>query len=451
MWNKKELEQALSQPINLDDFNTNSLVIDSRKIKENDIFVALKGEHADGHLFIEDALSRGAIVAITEANTNIHNTIIVPNSLNAILDLAKYRRTASKAEIIGVTGSSGKTSTKEALMIALQPNAYCSEGNYNNHIGVPISLANLDPNSLFAIFEMGMSAKNEIRELTKLVNPSIAIITNIAPAHLKFFDSLEDIASAKAEIFETQTPLKHAILNKDNPFFETLKQYAKQANVQNIISFGTSKSDATLLSYEQDNNIASIKADIMGDIITYQISASGIHQALNTIVALSVVKLLNLDIQQAAHSLTKFNVPKGRGGKSRLKINNNNITLIDDSYNANPASMKASLAYVAGMSGHARKVAVLGSMLELGPSEIAFHTELLADFIKSGCVLIALGDLMSELYDILPTELKLAKFGNIDELSKSLPNLLQDGDLLLIKGSFGTKLHTIANNLPKMF
>jgi len=426
--------------------------IDSRKIQPGDLFVALKGDNFDGHDFVEAALAKGAVAAVVSKNVGKTN-LLVADTQKALDDLGRYSRARANAKIIGVTGSVGKTSTKEMLRLALSAHGktYATSGNYNNHIGTPLNLANLPPDTEFAVFEMGMNHAGEIAHLTKMVRPDIAAITNIEAVHMEFFPSLEAIADAKAEIFEGLPKNGTAILNADSPQYAHLRQAAVDEGVSRLESFSEAASaGCRLISYRATTSGCAVEADIFGKRLHYTLGAVGKHWALTSLLTLAVTHALGLDDEKTAKVLAGFSELDGRG---RI-ITINRIILIDDSYNASPAAMRAAFAKTvevweaSGKKG--RKMAALGNMLELGPEAPQLHAMLAKDLERNGFDgVFTAGDLMKHLHEALPEKLRAGHVSKALELLPLLQKELHAGDILLVKGSHGSKIYELAKALQE--
>lgn len=440
--------------------------IDSRKVQPGDLFVALKGERVDGHEYVQQAFAAGAIAAVIERRLDIGgNQLVVENCFAALDDLAKYNRARSGAKIIGVTGSVGKTSTKEMLRLALSAHGktYATTGNYNNHIGTPLNLANLPLDAEFGVFEMGMNHTGEISHLTKMVRPHIAIISNVEAVHMEFFASIDDIAKAKGEIFEGLEKGGIAIVNADQRYFKNLRSSAAQAAPVNLasprsarpetITFGAdAKADFRLLSYKPTVSGCEVSASIMGEKIDYIIAATGRHWAIISLSVLAAVHALGLDVKKSASALANFSEVEGRGRVVEFAAKGGAALLINDSYNASPASMRAAFAKTGevwqaqGKKG--RKIALLGDMLELGEESAKMHADLAADLQAQGFDKVyCAGKLMQNLHDALPQNLRGAYAANAASLLALIDGIFEAGDVILIKGSHGSKMYELANNL----
>jgi UDP-N-acetylmuramoyl-tripeptide--D-alanyl-D-alanine ligase len=454
LWTSAEAEAATlghaSAP-----FVATGLSIDTRTLKSGDLFIALKGDARDGHEFVRaafDAQASAALVsrACMEANGS---RLQVADTLRGLEDLARAARARTHAKILAVTGSAGKTTTKEMLRLACGALGitHASAASYNNHWGVPLSLAATPREAQFGIFEIGMNHFGEIRALAGFVKPHVALVTTIAPAHLEFFGSCEAIADAKSEIFESVVPGGAAVIPADSPYAERLQARAKQANVSRILSFGT-KGDARILSVDDMAEGMRVEAEILGREIHFRMHASGVHLASNAVGALLAVAALDGDVLNAAAALSDFSPLKGRGARTRLSFGGGSLELIDESYNANPGSMTAALDVLArtepGAGG--RRIAVLGDMLELGPDAPTLHAGIASDIERARIDLVfASGPLMRALWDALPASGRGGYAENSGALAPKLLAALRVGDVVLVKGSFGSRMSVIVDALQK--
>jgi UDP-N-acetylmuramoyl-tripeptide--D-alanyl-D-alanine ligase len=428
-------------------FSVNGLSIDTRTIKEGDLFVALKGDNRDGHDFVRAAFDAKAGAAlVTHAPEGVTGPLLtVGHTQRGLEDLARAARARSNAKILAVTGSAGKTTTKEILAVACNAlgRTHASAASYNNHWGVPLSLASLPRDAEFGIFEVGMNHFGELRNLVSFVRPHVALITTIAPAHLEFFGNCESIADAKSEIFEGLLPGGAALIPADSPYAERLKARARQAQVSNIIGFGIT-GESKLLSFTPDGDGMRIRCDILGRAVDCFVGAPGAHIAQNVVGALTAVALLDGDVLNAAAALKNFTALKGRGARFTA----NGIAVIDESYNANPASMAAALALLGGASG--RKIAVLGDMLEMGEGGIAHHAGLAAPIAANNVDLVfASGAQIKALWDALPAKSRGAYAQTSSALLPQVLAALKPGDTVLVKGSNGAKMSVIIEALKE--
>ena len=452
---RAKVEGALPEAIS-------GLSIDSRTIAPGEAYFAIKGDVHDGHDFVDAALKAGAGLAVVAAAQRDKFAadaplLVVDDVLAALVLLAHASRARLGAQIIAVTGSVGKTSTKEALrsVLAVQGDTHASTASFNNHWGVPLSLARCPASARFAIFEIGMNHSGEITPLVKMVRPHAAIITTVEPVHLEFFAGIEAIADAKAEIFSGVEPGGAVVLNRDNSQFARLEAQAKKAGISRIVSFGADeKSDARLLDVSLHAICSAVHANILGHDITYKIGMPGRHMAMNSLAVLAGATLLGADLARAALSLSQLEAPAGRGVRRVLEVGNGEATLIDESYNANPASMSAALNVLgqAPVGPHGRRIAVLGDMLELGPTGPALHRGLIEAVRANQIDLIyCCGPLMRNLWDALSTGKRGGYAENSAALEAQAVAAIRTGDAIMVKGSLGSKMKTIVNALEKRF
>ena len=430
-------EDIIEQGI-LSDEPLKAVKMNSLDIEKGDIFIALDGSRK-GSQFIPDAIKGGANLCITHDKINTKDKVlIVKDAYQALLKLAKYKRDNHKATFIGITGSVGKTSTKEAFGAALSKfgKTFVSPGNFNNHLGLPLNLASLPDDIEFVVLEMGMNHAGEISFLTKLARPSITIITIIGITHIEFFKDINGIADAKAEIFEGQNEQGIALLNKDDPFYPKL--FDKASHLKKIYSFGKSQADGRMVNINRESNYSFVEAIINGKKISFKTSLRGEHRIFNLIPTLLLIDILNLDIYKASESFLHFDIAEGRGNIINVSIENKKITLINDAYNAGPASTKEALKDFANFEGFKRKIAILADMRELGEFAPQAHAEL-SEYIKADMV-ICIGDLMLNLYNNLPEKVKYHHFKDVDELNKVILSLIEDKDIILFKGSKSMRL-----------
>ncbi len=426
-------------------FDVSGLSIDTRTLQAGDLFVALKGDHRDGHDFVKAAFDAKAGAAlVTHAPEGVTGALLtVGHTQRGLEDLARAARLRSNAKILAVTGSAGKTTTKEILRLACNAlgRTHASAASYNNHWGVPLSLAAMPRDAEYGIFEVGMNHFGELRNLVSFVRPHVALITTIAPAHLEFFGNCESIADAKSEIFEGLEPGGAALIPADSAYAVRLTARARQAKVARIVSFGE-KGEARLISFTPDGTGMRVRCDILGVAVDCHVGAPGAHIAQNVVGALAAVALLDGDVLNAAAALKDFTALKGRG--SRFDVNG--ISVIDESYNANPASMVAAMALLA--SATARKIAVLGDMLEMGEGGPAHHAGLAAPLAANKVELVfACGAQMKALWEALPHAQRGAYAENSKLLAPQVLEAVKPGDTVLVKGSNGAKMSAIIEAL----
>ena len=436
------------------------LSIDTRTIEPGEAFFAIQGENRDGHDFVEAALKAGAGLAVVARDRqarlpNDAPLLIVTDVLAALNDLARAARARSQARIVAVTGSVGKTGTKEALRLVLgkQGATHASAASYNNHWGVPLSLALMPQDARFGVFEIGMNHAGEITPLTRLVRPHVAIVTTIAPVHLEFFGTLDAIADAKAEIFLGIAPGGAAVINADIVQFERLKGAAQEAGVQYIVSFGAREDAAArLVKFSLQAETSAVQARVLGHDVTYKLGAPGRHVVDNSLAVLAAASLLGADLALAALALADLKPPAGRGERAMLDLPGGKVLLIDESYNANPASMRAALALLGQvpMQGLGRRIAVLGDMLELGPEGAALHGEL-ADAVLANAIdlVYCAGPLMKSLWDALPSERRGGYAESATALEPQVLGAVAAGDAIMVKGSLGSRMGPIVKALKR--
>jgi UDP-N-acetylmuramoyl-tripeptide--D-alanyl-D-alanine ligase len=442
--------------------SVSGLSIDTRTIEAGEAFFALK-DTRDGHDFVEAALKAGgglAVAAAVKRNMFSENAplLVVPDVLDGLTALARAARARSTAKFIGVTGSVGKTGTKEALRLALSSagETHASAASYNNHWGVPLSLARCPQTASYAVLEMGMNHAGEIAPLTKLVRPHVAVITTIEPVHLEFFPSVEAIADAKAEIFLGLEPGGAAVINRDNPHFARLQRQAKADGVGHIVSFGEhAKADARVLKFKLQTDSSTVQARILGAEVTYKLGAPGRHVVWNSLAVLAAATLAGADLALAALALSNLTPPAGgRGERIELELPGGAALLIDESYNANPASMRAALELLgqAPIGPRGRRIAVLGEMLELGAMGAELHRGLVEPIVENSIDLVfCAGELYRGLWEALPSERRGGYAVTSAALESEVLGALHAGDAVMVKGSLGSKMGPIVKALTRQF
>jgi UDP-N-acetylmuramoyl-tripeptide--D-alanyl-D-alanine ligase len=434
--------------------------IDSRTVERGDLFFALKGPKFDAHDFVAAALAAGAVAAVvTWRPSNVPSDaplVLVEDPLAALGRLAQAARERSRAKRIGVTGSVGKTGTKEALRLVLgaQGPTHASAGSYNNLWGVPLTLARMPAETRFGVFEIGMNHPGEILPLTGLVRPQVAVVTAIEPAHTEFFPSVEAIADAKAEIFAGVPADGTAILNRDNPHFARLADHARRAGIARILGFGKHpQAWARLVDCSLHATCSAVTAVVGGQRIDYSIGAPGAHWVMNSLAVLAAVDAVGADVAAAASALSRVRPPKGRGERSRIAIAGGAIELIDESYNASPAAVRAALGVLAqAKPGHGgRRIAVLGDMRELGSEAAALHAGLAGDLLEAGVdALFAVGPLMAHLFEALPADRRGRHTATSADMVPALVGALRPGDVVLVKGSLGTRMAPVVEAIKAL-
>ena len=460
IWTSKDAIEATNGRCS-GEWNAYGVSIDTRTLQKGDLYVALKGDNLDGHNYVVQAMEKGACAAIVDCDiegVDRSKLLVVKDTLKAMEALGKAARNRTQAKVIGITGSVGKTGTKEMLNAALQSQGqtHASIKSYNNHWGVPLTLSNMHSGTDFGIFEMGMNHANEIAPLSKMVKPHIAIITTIAEVHIENFENgLEGIINAKAEIFDGVAENGQVVLNRDNDVFELLKQKAEAKNLT-VHSFGEHKeSDAVLKECLIAANGSRITADIAGEDVKFTLPIAGKHIACNALAVLLAVKLAGGNVQEAAQNLAHQEPIAGRGKREFINMGeaDNPVTLIDESYNASPVAMNAAFKVLAlidpGRGG--RRIAVLGDMLELGKNAPQMHKDLALPLKAANVDLVyTCGKHMKKLYEELPANQRGAHKETSHELAEIVPDVLAPGDVVMVKGSLGSRMGLVVEALREL-
>ena len=437
LWTSQEIEQATGGRASAA-FEVTGVTFDSREVRDGDLFVAMPGTVHDGHKFVDGAFSSGAAGALVSRPVNCPH-VLVSDTAAALEALARASRARCNGTIIGVTGSVGKTSTKEALYRALER---CSPGkvhrsvkSYNNHTGVPLSLARMPRDAQFAVLEMGMNNAGEIAALTRLVRPHVAIITAIAPAHIENLGSEEAIADAKAEIFKALEDEAVAIIPNDTPHRDRLIRAARR-HADRIVTFGRGDADVHAIHAVSDGGGSLITAALLERDLTFTISQRGEHWVSNAMAVLATVEAVGADVALAGLALADMAGLKGRGQRFRVPIGGGELLLIDESYNANPASMAATLKSLGAEPDAERRIAVLGPMRELGEHSDEMHAGL-ASAVMAARVdqLILIGEEMAPLAHELGGKTQVDRAADVDEATEALLRFAKPGDAILVKAS----------------
>ena len=439
LWTSAEIAEATGGTVH-GAFEVDGVAFDSREIGPGDLFVAMKGEATDGHRFVEKAFASGAAGALVSGEVAGPH-VRVADTTEALNALALASRLRMKGRVCGVTGSVGKTGTKEALFAALHRSApgkaHRSVKSYNNHTGVPLSLARMPRDTRFGIFEMGMNHAGELAALTRLVRPHVAIVTAIAPAHREFFSSEEEIADAKGEIFQGLEKGGTALVPFDSPHRDRLMD-AADPYAGEILTFGL-REGADIWAREVVNSPGGgtlVSAVLPGAELTFTISQPGEHWVSNALALLGAVDAMGGDIAAAGLALADMPGLKGRGERHKVPADGGEALLIDESYNANPASMRATLKTLAAQNVPGRRIAVLGSMRELGTGSDAFHAAL-AEPIEQARIdyAILVGDEMQALAKALGQKVKMTHVPDAASAIDPLREAVRPGDAILVKGS----------------
>jgi len=448
LWTRDEAVAATggSCPV---DWQASGLSIDTRTLEKGDIFVALSAVR-DGHDFVAQALEKGAAAAlVSRIPEGLEGAplLLVPDVLKALEALGIAARARCKAQVVAITGSVGKTGSKEMLRVALagQGNIHVAEKSYNNHEGVPLTLARMPQDTDIAVIEIGMNHPGEIAPLARMARPHLALITTVAPVHLAAFNSVEDIAAEKAEIFKGLEPGGVAILNGD---LDTLPILQKAAGRAEVVCFGAgAHNDFRLRSFDIANGATIVRADTPEGDILFKLGGEGAHLAQNAIGVLAVLHALDANLARATLELASWHPPEGRGARLEIALGpegmDGSFTLINESYNANPASTRAALETLVRQPG--RKVAILGDMLELGETGPALHNDL-APLAEGIDVVHTVGPLMA----VVPFETRSITAFDSAELAHRIGRQVRAGDVVMVKGSLGMKMALVIDALKKL-
>lgn len=452
-WTTHEIIAA-THGVSTGDWIATSVSIDTRTLEAGALFVALPGSKVDGHEHVAAALEKGASGALVSkpvAGVDAAKLVMVKDVEKALQAMGTAARNRSSAKVIGITGSVGKTGAKEMIAAALRAtgSVYATKGNLNNHLGVPLNLANMPLDVQYAVIEMGMNHAGEISPLSHMARPHVSLITTVDAVHIEFFPSVEAIADEKSAIFDGMGGAGVAVLNADNPHYERCKAHAQSKGLDRILSFGTGKNAlCRMTKYAIDDTHSVIEATIAGTPMQYTIGTIGKHWALMSVAVLGVVDALGADLAKAAASLANFMEPKGRGQIKKLSIKGGNLRLVDDCYNASPVSMKGAIEKIAEMRDASeqkvRTVVILGDMLELGEHAEDLHVGLVPTLVNNQMDLVfAAGTFMEKLYHALPESMRGAYKATSRELAPEVVAALGANDLVLVKGSRGSRMDIV--------
>jgi UDP-N-acetylmuramoyl-tripeptide--D-alanyl-D-alanine ligase len=462
LWTAEEIVAATGARLRSGFADASGASIDTRSLERGDLFFAITGDARDGHDFVRDALGKGAAAAVVaeERAAEFEGAgflIVVPDVLEAMRQMGRAARRRSAAKVVAITGSVGKTGTKEAMRLVLsrQGRTHASVASYNNHWGVPLTLTRMPRESAFGVFEVGMSHAGEILPLTAMVRPQVAVITTVEPVHIEFFPSIWGIADAKGEIFSGLEPGGTAVVNRDSPYFERLLAHAQASPAGRIVTFG--EHDAADVRAERiivrpDQSI--VEARVLGQPVTYRLGTPGRHIAMNSLSVLAACHALGADLALATMALADLKPPVGRGERTMLAIGDGEALLIDESYNANPASMRAALTNLGQveMGRQGRRIAVLGDMKELGTGGPDLHRSV-AEAVETNRVdlVFAAGPLMRNLVDALPKARVALHAETSADLVDAVRAALRPGDAVMIKGSLSTGMGVIVKALKERY
>ncbi|MBZ9602868.1 UDP-N-acetylmuramoylalanyl-D-glutamyl-2,6-diaminopimelate--D-alanyl-D-alanine ligase [Phyllobacterium chamaecytisi] len=464
LWTSDAMVEAMNgRPVGKLPEGITGISIDTRTLQSGEAFFAIKGDALDGHDYATAAVAAGAaLLVVAEAKLPALGKlkapmIVVDDVLAALTRLSIASRERSHAQIVAVTGSVGKTTTKEALrhVLAQAGKVHASVASFNNHWGVPLTLARMPADSDYGIFEIGMNHADEIRPLVKMVRPHVALITLIAAAHLGHFKNLQEIAIAKAEIFEGVVPGGYALLNRDDKHFKLLEKLAHDTGIEHIKSFGeNARADYRLMKLKLHDECSCLTARLAGEEAVVKIGAPGRHMVQNVLAVLGAAHLTGADMTKVTLALASLRPESGRGARHLLEIANGTFTLIDESYNANPASMRAAIELLAAATPHGkgRRIAVLGDMLELGKQAPKLHAELSSVILANPINMVFLGGPeMAALKSAMPVEFHAEYRQTVDELQPQLLNTIRAGDVIMVKSSKGTGFAQIVKTLLQKY
>lgn len=454
LWTSQDLSQALgvSVPAGIAAIGVS---IDTRSLKPGDLFVALRGENMDGHDFAQAALDKQAAAILCDHPLPglALAQIVVGDTFEALRQLARFAVSRGKAKRIAVTGSVGKTGTKEMLALALSAQAptHATQGNLNNHYGLPLTLARLHADAAYAVLEMGMNHAGELTPLSELALPHVCVVTTVEPVHIEFFPQLSDVAEAKAEIFAGLQPGGIAVLNRDNPFFGLLARRARAKNA-GITSFGGHIESEFRLLHSEIAGAATVVLALAGDKpLAYRIGVPGHHWAVNSLAVLATLNAVGADMVAGAETLAAMTPPKGRGARRQIELADGGVfELIDESYNASPASMRAAIITLSQirLEGKGRRVVVLGDMLELGGRGPELHRELGKVLEEAGIDRVfTAGSLMEGLFEALPQKMRAGHAATSSDLAPLVVAGVEAGDVVMVKGSAGSRMGRVVEAL----
>jgi UDP-N-acetylmuramoyl-tripeptide--D-alanyl-D-alanine ligase len=447
LWTAQDLLEATGGKMNTP-FAATGVSIDTRTLRPGDLFVALEGENGDGHAFVAEASAKGAAGGMVHRDVaGIATSLRVDDTLAALHRLGSYARQRFNGRLVAVTGSVGKTTTKEMLRTVLSAlgRTHAAVASYNNHWGLPLTLARTPLDAEYCVAEIGMNHAGEIAPLARLARPHVAVITAVEKAHIGFLGSLEAIADEKAAILQGLQPNGGAVLPADTPLLPRLRAAAGDAR---IVTFGMApEADVRLLHLSMDAEGSEVTAAFADERLRFRLRAPGRHMAVNALAAIAAAAMLaDVAPEAIVHALENFAPVAGRGVRRPIDVPGGAALLLDESYNGNPASMRAALA-VLRLQPSRRRVAVLGDMLELGDAAPAEHYSLAADVAAAADCVFACGPLMRSLYDALPEQIRIAYAADAAALAPMVARAIAPGDAVLIKGSLGSRMKLVVDAL----
>ena len=448
LWNAEDLLNATGG-VMAEKFAATGISIDTRTLQPGDLFIALVGENGDGHDHVAAALAKGAAGAMVHRPIgSAKNQLVVDDPLAALHRLGAFARGRFPGRVAAITGSVGKTTTKEMLrtILAAQGATHASVASYNNHWGVPLTLARLPPDAVYCIAEIGMNHRGEIEPLARLVAPHVGVITTVAAVHIGHLGSLEAIADEKASLLHALQPDGIAVLPTDLALYSRIAA----APPGRIIGFGTSPTaQARLIDARADAEGTDIQANICGHELRFRLAVSGLHMAMNAIAALAAAAALGADLAIGVQALEHFSAVTGRGAREAIALPGGEALLLDESYNASSVSIRAALA-VLKLQAAKRRIAVLGDMLELGDLAAAEHAGLADAVIASADLVFACGPMMRHMFDALPPSLRGAHMETSADLAPMVAAAVASGDVVLVKGSLGSRMKLVVSALQKL-
>ncbi|MAH83272.1 MAG: hypothetical protein CBB68_02770 [Rhodospirillaceae bacterium TMED8] len=467
LWTARDAAHAVSGKV-FGNWVASGVTIDSRKTRVGDLFVAIQGPVHDGHKFIGNAVARGAAAAVVAdgrdlegQGIDLNRLLVVPDTMVALQDLGRAARARATASIIAVTGSVGKTGTKEALKWVLGAQksglngVHATQGNLNNHWGLPLSLARMSCDKSYGVFEMGMNNPGEIAALSRIAQPHVALITTVAETHQEYFESLEQIADAKAEIFQGLVKGGTGIINIDNRMSQRLIERAQSEKVKRIMTFGTrNEADWQLLEVNLGATDSVLRVRTPYDEqVTYTLGLPGKHLALNSVAVLAAVDACGADFSKATELLATLPAITGRGDRRNIRIPGGSFALIDESYNACPVSMEAAIQVLgqAIIFEGGRRIAVLGDMLELGPRSDELHAALVEPLVHAGIDQVFTGGkFMATLHQSLPSRLRGGHATSSKKLATLVCASIRANDIVMVKGSRGSQTRELIGELQAL-